>query len=84
MTTHTAAFSPISPLSRYGALIQRWAQRLRAAEPRADDDPVAEAASVRALADTYRQSDPSFASDLYAAADRHEQEAEAAAARRQG
>jgi hypothetical protein len=31
-----------------------------------------EAAAVRALADTYRQSDPGFASDLHAAADRHE------------
>lgn len=84
MTTHTAAISPISPLSRYGALFQRWAQRLLAVEPRATDDAVAEAASVRALADTYRESDPSFASDLYAAADRHELAAEAAAARRQG
>jgi hypothetical protein len=82
MTTHTAVFSPISPLLRYGALLQRWVQRLRAVEPRATDDAAAEAASVRALADTYRQSDPSFASDLYAAADRHELAAEAAAARR--
>jgi hypothetical protein len=84
MTTHTSAFSPISPLSRYGTLFQRWAQRLLAVEPRATDDPAAEAAAVRALADTYRESDPSFASDLYAAADRHELAAEAAAARRQG
>jgi hypothetical protein len=29
-------------------------------------------AAVRALADHYRRSDPGFASDLYAAADRHE------------
>ena len=31
-----------------------------------------ELADVRALADSYRKSDPGFASDLYAAADRHE------------
>jgi hypothetical protein len=31
-----------------------------------------EAAKVRELADTYRRSDPGFASDLYAAANRHE------------
>lgn len=36
----------------------------------------AEAAEVRALADTYRSSDPDFAADLYAAADRHEREFE--------
>ena len=83
MTTHISS-SPFLSLSRYGALFQRWAQRLLAVEPRATDDPVAEAASVRALADTYRESDPSFASDLYAAADRHELEAEAETARRQG
>ncbi len=80
MTTHIAN---LSPLSRYGAMFERWAQRLRAADRAAgSDDPVAEAASVRALADSYRRSDPGFASDLYAAADRHENAAEAAAARR--
>jgi hypothetical protein len=35
-------------------------------------DPVREAAEVRAMADALRHSDPRFASDLYAAADRHE------------
>ena len=74
MTTH------ISTLSPYGGLFQRWlglfAARGPAARSAAD-----EAASVRALADTYRRSDPSFASDLYAAADRHEVAAEAAAGR---
>jgi hypothetical protein len=35
-------------------------------------DPVAEAADVRAMADAVRVSDPHFAADLYAAADRHE------------
>jgi hypothetical protein len=36
-------------------------------------DRAREAASVRALADTYLKTDPGFAADLYAAADRHEQ-----------
>lgn len=40
-----------------------------------------ELAAVRALADSHRPSDPGFASDLYAAADRHER-AFADAARR--
>lgn len=40
-----------------------------------------ELADVRALADSYRKSDPGFASDLYAAADRHERAHEVAAAR---
>ncbi|MEO6410453.1 MAG: hypothetical protein ABIO45_17115 [Burkholderiaceae bacterium] len=31
-----------------------------------------EAAAVRALAHRYQSTDPSFASELYAAADRHE------------
>jgi hypothetical protein len=38
-----------------------------------DDD----AAAPRALANSVRKSDPGFASDLYAAADRHEREREA-------
>lgn len=33
---------------------------------------VAEAAAVRRLADSWRDQDPRFAADLYAAADRHE------------
>jgi hypothetical protein len=38
-----------------------------------------DAARVRALAYRYRDIDPGFASDLYAAADRHEQSIEAGA-----
>jgi hypothetical protein len=79
MNTHTTTL----PLG--GTLLQRWYQRwtLPTRNTRADalHSAAAEAASVRALADTYRNSDPSFASDLYAAADRHEQEAERAALR---
>ena len=35
-------------------------------------DPSSEAAAVRALAHSYSKTDPRFASELYAAADRHE------------
>lgn len=38
--------------------------------------PDREAAAVRALADSYRHTDPSFARDLYAAADRYETQAQ--------
>lgn len=64
-------------------LLQRWFPRwtppARDARAEALKSAAEEAASVRALADTYRNSDPSFASDLYAAADRHEHAAERAA-----
>jgi hypothetical protein len=40
-----------------------------------------ELAAVRALADSYRHCDPGFASDLYAAADRHERALDEATAR---
>ncbi len=64
--------------------IDHWRQAWRAVTAKAE--PAArtaaqELAAVRALADSYRQSDPGFASDLYAAADRHERDAEAAAQR---
>lgn len=57
-----------------------WAARAAAAllrtiaqwsAPRAPT-PISEAAQVRALARTYLNSDPAFAADLFAAADRHE------------
>jgi hypothetical protein len=62
-------------------LLTRWRQAWHAAtrKPQATPRSAAEdAAAVRALADTYRQSDPGFASDLYAAADRHERETDLA------
>jgi hypothetical protein len=78
MTTFTAI------LPHSGALLHRWTQRwvwpTRDARATAVQSAAEEAASVRALADTYRNSDPSFASDLYAAADRHEHDAERLAA----
>ena len=65
-------------------LFNRWRQAWRAMITKAEPAPrntAEELAAVRAMADTYRQSDPGFASDLYAAADRHELAIENAAQR---
>jgi hypothetical protein len=78
MTTHDATLAPSSLLV---SVLQRWRQLFGPIEPTPGDTAAAEASSVRALADTYRRSDPSFASDLYAAADRHERAFGAAAGR---
>ncbi len=59
---------------------QAWRAMTAKAEPAAAS-AAEELASVRALADSYRRSDPGFASDLYAAADRHERALDDAAAR---
>jgi hypothetical protein len=62
----------------------RWRSAWRAAATKAparQRGMADELASVRALADSYRHTDPGFASDLYAAANRHELESEAASAR---
>jgi hypothetical protein len=71
----STTFTLPSPRRRSGV----WRQWLGAAlrSLRHDDAPaldahLADAAAVRALADSCRTSDPGFASDLYAAADRHE------------
>lgn len=72
-------------LAPAGALFQDWRDRFDALRARRSappqPDPVREAAAVRALADRYRESDPGFASDLYAAADRYERACEEAAGR---
>jgi len=44
----------------------------RSASTRTQRDRVREMAEVRALADSVRLSDPGFAEDLFAAADRYE------------
>jgi hypothetical protein len=65
-------------------LLDRCRQAWRAATTKAEAAPrsaAEELAAVRALADSYRRSDPGFASDLYAAADRHEHDIEVAASR---
>lgn len=47
--------------------VSRWAGK-----PAAEPSPAAEAAEVRELARQFIKTDPGFAADLYAAADRHE------------
>lgn len=67
------AFGPIAP--RWRALLQTVvAAWRRPADPGdgAVREAARQAAAVRELADRYRRSDPGFASDLYAAADRYE------------
>ena len=49
-----------------------WLRSLFARAPAAPRDRVAEAAKVRAYAMAVRESEPAFAADLFAAADRHE------------
>ena len=70
----------LAPSATHFALNQ-WRQAWRAFTTKAVAAPrglAEELASVRALADSYRNSDPGFASDLYAAADRHERAFEGA------
>ncbi len=53
----------------------QWRQAWRTVVTKTEATPrglAEELAAVRALAGSYRRSDPGFASDLYAAADRHE------------
>ncbi|MDQ6780531.1 MAG: hypothetical protein M3Z37_05175 [Candidatus Eremiobacteraeota bacterium] len=54
------------------AVARRLVERRAASVAPAPRDRVREAEAVRALAHTYRDMDPRFADDLYAAADRHE------------
>jgi hypothetical protein len=49
-------------------------RRPRATPPRQPRSPAEEAQAVRELAQQYRLSDPRFADDLMAAADRHERQ----------
>ena len=61
---------------RLAAILGEWAAKLVKALPEgtpAARYPAREAARVRAMAHRYEGSDPRFASELYAAADRHEQ-----------
>lgn len=73
---HAPAHSPNAAASglwgSFRAVLTRLASPTAAAAGAARD-PVREAASVRAMADAIRNSDPHFAADLYAAADRHEE-----------
>lgn len=75
-TTYSHASVPSSNGAESGlwgwirAALQRLAPRSNATA--SARDPIREAATVRAMADEIRVSDPHFAADLYAAADRHE------------
>ena len=81
----------VSTFLMQGTLLYRWRHHLllaaravvrKPAHWRANTglrESADDAASVRALANRFRLSDPGFASDLYAAADRHERECEATA-----
>jgi len=79
MTTITTFVAQGSLLARWGHhLLRMTGARLRGPAGRRAEavprDADGDMAAVRALADSYRKSDPGFASDLYAAADRHERE----------
>jgi hypothetical protein len=69
-TTTITALAPGWSLLK--TLVQDWRQRLQRAPPSIAED----CAAVRALADSYRNSDPGFAADLYAAAARTEAQVE--------
>ena len=65
-------------------LVDHCRQAWRAVTAKAEPAPrtaAEELTAVRALADSYRRTDPGFASDLYAAADRHERDCEDSARR---
>jgi hypothetical protein len=53
---------------------QRWLSRLTQSKASAQDTRFTDARAVRELARTVHSTDPGFAADLYAAADRHEQQ----------
>jgi hypothetical protein len=58
--------------------VTRWLRRLAdAIEPSPQQRVASDVAYVRALADSWRHADPGFASDLYAAANRHESDLDA-------
>jgi len=55
---------------------QLWHRHAGRAPRQIPGDLATEAAAVRALADRHRRTDPGFAADLYAAADRHQLDSE--------
>lgn len=71
MSTHATALPLFDWRGRLEALAG-WFGRRRSNSNEAAAAVARELAGVRALADRYRRSDPGFASDLYAAADRYE------------
>jgi hypothetical protein len=88
-TAKEPTMTTASTLLTQGTLLYRWCHALllatrtslrKPADWRAQAalrESAAAAAVTRALANSVRKSDPGFASDLYAAADRHERDREA-------
>ena len=75
-TLTTMTMMLMSSLAPGHALWSRWRRAWQAMLEKAPQRGAAEeAAKLRAFADTYRRSDPGFASDLFAAAGRHERDA---------
>lgn len=80
MTSHAAGFDRSATITcpsapSFAAWLRRALRQLaqwRAPAPPTQGDRWREAADVREWALKYRHSDPGFAADLFAAADRHE------------
>jgi hypothetical protein len=66
-----AAAAAVALLAALQSIGDAW-RRPRVASPRRPRPPTEEAQAVRELAQQYRLSDPRFADELMAAADRHE------------
>lgn len=65
----------LDPLASWlfmGQAMQRLKQRFVPKTPKSPDDLAREAAELRTMAYRYLKSDPGFAGDLFAAANRHE------------
>jgi len=73
MSTHASTL-PLPAWRGVLEVVASWFGRRRSHGGEAADAAAVarQLAGVRALADRYRRSDPGFASDLYAAADRYE------------
>lgn len=75
MTTISLHIPQARTAPRLAAVLGEWAAALIAKIPSGTEAPrypSRDAARVRALAHRYEDTDPRFASELYAAADRHE------------
>jgi hypothetical protein len=73
---HGRALAPdvADPARPWQRGLQRWLGRLMRHKASAKDSVADDARAVRELARTVHGTDPAFAADLYAAADRHEQQ----------
>lgn len=64
--------APFASWFLMGQALRKLKQRLAPKAPKTADDLAREAAEARAMAYQYLTSDPGFAGDLFAAANRHE------------